>query len=167
MFIGKRISPVAAAAGLMVFLAMPLAHGQEISESHVAAAAKAVKATQSSNRFDNILPGLAEQAKAELIRNMPDQEVKITEIVDEAAIALAPRRADLEKEVAQIFAKVFSEQELTQLADFFGSELGQKFLSESPLVLRETDRAARVWSQGVQRDIAQAIGAKLKEAGLQ
>ena len=144
-----------------------VANAQDASESHLAAAKRAIVATRSSNRLDAILPQMAEQAKADLIRNSPDKEAEITTLVDEAAISLAGRRGDLESEVMQIFARVFTEEELTAIADFYETETGKKFLSQSPIILREIDRASRVWSSGVQRDLAAAVREKMAAAGLQ
>lgn len=142
------------------------AYAQEASESHVAAAKRAIRASRSTNQLDNILPAQANAIKAELIRNRPDAEAQISLIVDEAAIALAPRRGDLENEAAQIFVRNFTEDELNQVADFYESDAGQKFLETSPLVLREIQRAARVWTNGIRRDLSQSVNEKLGEAGL-
>jgi len=142
-------------------------YAQEASESHLAASKRALVATRSTNRLDAILPQMAQQAKAELIRNRPDKEAEITLLVDEAAISLAGRRGDLEGEIVQIFARVFTEEELTAIADFYETEAGKKFLSETPVIIREIDRASRVWSNGVQRDLAEAVREKMTAAGLQ
>ncbi|MCB1385793.1 MAG: DUF2059 domain-containing protein [Nitratireductor sp.] len=140
---------------------------QETSESHLAAARRAIGATRSTDRFDNILLQMGQQAKSELIRNSPDKEAEISAIVDEATLTLATRRGDLEGEAVQVFANVFSEDELTAIADFYESDAGKKFLEQTPLVLRELDRAARVWANGVRRDLQGAVVEKMKAAGLQ
>jgi len=144
-----------------------ISHAQEFSASHIAAAKKAMTASRSTTRLDAILPQMAEQAKNELIRNRPDKELEITTIVDTSAIEFAGRRGDLENEVAQIFARVFTEDELNQIATFYESPAGQKFLADSPLVVREITNASRVWSGGLRRDLNEAIVEKLKAAGLQ
>ncbi len=143
------------------------ANAQEIAESHLTAARDAMSSARTTEGFDGILPQLAEEAKAELIRNRPDQEEKLTELVDGVAISMAGRRGDLENEVATVFAKAFSEAELTEIAAFYNSDAGQKFLRESPIVLREMTGASRIWASGVRRDMQLAIQEKLKEAGLQ
>jgi hypothetical protein len=109
---------------------------------------------------------MAERIKSELIRNNPDKEAQMSLIVDEAAISLAPRRGDLENEAAQIFARVFTIDELNAIADFYESEAGAKFLEQSPLILREIQRASQVWANGVQRDLGQIVQDKMTEAGL-
>lgn len=167
MFLKSRVLVTVFSAFLTLFAMLAGAAAQEPSQSHLEAAKKAIAATRSTTRLDEILPRMAQNAKGELIRNRPDQEEQITEIVDSAAINLAARRGDLESEVAQIFVRVFSEEELREITAFFESEAGRKFLDESPVILREIDRAARVWTNGVRRDLGAAVREKMEEAGLQ
>ena len=175
MSLGKRIS-IAVFAAALSFGSLSLggngigfsanASAQEISADHLAAARRAINASRSTAQMDQLLPRMAEGIKSELIRNNPDKEAQLSIIVDEAAIALAPRRGDLESEAAQIFARVFTADELNAIADFYESDAGVKFLQESPIILREIQRASQVWGNGVQRDLAQAIEDKMTEAGL-
>ena len=70
-----------------------------------------------------------------------------------AAIALAPRRADLENEIARIYAKIFTEQELREIGQFYSSEAGRKLIKQGPQASREMMAAADVWSNGIVRDL--------------
>ncbi len=167
MKFGNKIAVYALAAMIFAVGAVQSVVAQEATESHLTAAKRAITATRSTDRLDIILPQMAEEAKAELIRNRPDEEAQLTVLVDEAALTFASRRGDLENEVAQVFAKVFSEAELVSIADFYESEAGKKFLAESPIVVREMTEASRIWAGGVQRDLQALIQEKLKEKGLQ
>ena len=69
----------------------------------------------------------------------------ISSVVDEKALAIAARRADLEREAALTYARVFSEEQLNAIADFYSSDAGQKLLSDGPIVTRELFRAAEIW----------------------
>ncbi|MDP9838467.1 hypothetical protein J2T09_003235 [Neorhizobium huautlense] len=139
------------------------AQAQEISASHLQAARDVITSIQATERFDNILPNLAERLKAEFILSSPNFQDKISETVDAEAIALAPRRADLEKEAATAYAKAFTEDELKQIAAFHSSAAGKKFLSTLPLVQRELGRAAEIWANGVSRDLTSQSTAKLRD----
>jgi hypothetical protein len=68
-------------------------------------------------------------------------------------LALAPRRADLEREAATIYAKSFSTEELNAIAKFFDSDVGKKFLKEVPLANRQLAKAADIWGTGIKRDL--------------
>ncbi|MGI9352151.1 MAG: DUF2059 domain-containing protein [Rhizobiaceae bacterium] len=172
MKIGKRIISAVGTFILVVCLGSfsgfhANAQDTEITPEHTAAARAAMVATGATARLDKILPELAEFTKAGLIANRPDIESEISTVVDEVAISLAPRRGPLESEVAAIYTKLFTREELESIGSFFSSEAGEKFLSLTPGLFREIDEASKVWRTGLTRDMAQKVQEKLKEAGLQ
>lgn len=81
---------------------------QEVSEEQLKASRAAIDAIGATAQFDNILPGLAERLKAGLIQDSPNYQDIISSTVDAQALALAPRRGDLEKEAALTYAKTFT-----------------------------------------------------------
>ncbi len=140
---------------------------QEISEDHIAAAKSAINAIGSTRQFDNALPGMAANTKTTLIQNRPDLQEEITEIVDNAAIELAPRRGVLESEIARVYARIFTEDELNEIAEFYASDTGKKLIKETPILAREIQATAKVWGVGLGRDLNKAVGEKLNASGLQ
>ena len=84
-------------------------------------------------------------------------------MVDDNAIALAPRRADLENEIARIYAKIFTEQELREIGQFYASEAGRKLLAQGPAAVRETMGAADIWANGIVRDLRQSAEAGMRQ----
>ncbi|MEL6736752.1 MAG: DUF2059 domain-containing protein [Pseudomonadota bacterium] len=137
---------------------------QDISASHTGAARKALTASRATTSFDGILINAATALKNQLSSTNPDKSDEISNVVDEEAIALAARRADLENEAARIFASTFSEAELNQIESFFQSEAGKKYLDSAPILARELQKSARVWANGIQRDLTQNVTKKLSEA---
>ncbi|MFC3072942.1 DUF2059 domain-containing protein [Shinella pollutisoli] len=135
---------------------------QDVTEDQIKVARAAIDALGATVNFDNILPGLAERLKASLIQASPNHEPEINAVVDEQALALAPRRADLEREAATIYAKTFSQEELKAIADFYSSPVGKKLLKDGPIATRELVRAAEIWASGIQRDLADESGKKLQ-----
>ena len=150
----------------MATMALPV-FAQDITDEHLAAARSAINASQSTAQLDNILPEMGERTKQQLIANRPDAADQINTIVDEVTITLAPRRGDLETEIARSYARIFTVEELKQMTEFYSSETGQKLLRETPLVARTIQESARVWGQGIQRDLQQEVGKRIEEAGLQ
>lgn len=152
---------IAALATVTMLAGVSLASAQEISESHLKAARAAITSIKATDSMDSILPQANQMLKVELIQKNPNLEEDIVRIVDEETLAIAPRRGDLEKEVAIVFAKGFTEQELTEIANFHNSPAGKKFLSNSPIVGREVSKAVDIWQLGIARDLSQAVGKKL------
>ncbi|KAB1086663.1 DUF2059 domain-containing protein [Neorhizobium galegae] len=138
------------------------ARAQEVSEAQLAAARDAIAALNVTDRYDNILPNLAERLKAQFIQASPNFQGQISNVVDEQALVLAPRRADLEKEAATIYAKSFSVDELKSISTFFNTETGKKLLTNQPLVSRELTKAAEIWANGVSRDLTNQSSEKLR-----
>ncbi len=138
------------------------ARAQEVSEAQLAAARDAIAALNVTDRYDNILPNLAERLKAQFIQASPNFQGQISNVVDEQALVLAPRRADLEKEAATIYAKSFSVDELKSISTFFNTETGKKLLTNQPLVSRELTKAAEIWANGISRDLTNQSSEKLR-----
>ena len=158
----NSIRHLVVAASAIVFFSLP-AQAQEISEDHLKASRAAVAAIKATDPFDAILPQAAAVLKQQLIQKNPDMQEVIINTVDEKTIALASRRADLEKEAALAYAKVFSAEDLNAIAAFYNSAAGQKLLSEGPIVVRELGKAADIWQRGVTRDLAAEVGKSLDE----
>jgi len=154
-------------AGMIVISSLATAShsalAQEISDDHLAAARTAIAALGATDQFDNIIPGTAEQLKMNLIRANVDLQEVISTTVDEEALKIVPRRGDLEKEAAQIYAKAFSKEELTAIAEFYTSDAGKKLIENGPLVIREVVKAAEIWSSGMARDLRVNVSKVLEE----
>jgi hypothetical protein len=158
----RRFSAIAAASAFLA-LSVP-AYAQDVSESHLKAAHDAIEAIHATDEFDNILPQAAAALQAQLIQKNPDISQLIAKTVSEKALALASRRADLEKEAALAYAKLFSEKELNDIAAFYNTEAGKKLITDGPVATRNLFKAAQIWQNGIARDLAQQVGEALGAA---
>ncbi|MCR4266678.1 DUF2059 domain-containing protein [Nitratireductor sp. ZSWI3] len=164
MTLATRLRLITTSAALAMTLAVAQAGAQEISETHLAAARAAVSAIHATDDFDSVLPQAANALKSELINKNPDLVQLINTTVDEKAIELAGRRVDLEREAAQAYARVFSEQELKDISTFYQSPTGKKLLADGPIVTREVLKAGEIWRRGIARDLAQMAGQQIQAA---
>ncbi|PSJ63934.1 DUF2059 domain-containing protein [Pseudaminobacter soli (ex Li et al. 2025)] len=164
----RRFSAMVAASAVLAVAAPAFA--QDISDAHLKAARDAVAAIRATDFYDGILPQAAAALKGQMIDKNPDLQEVITSTVDDTALKLAGRRADLEKEAALAYARVFSEEDLKAIAAFYNSPAGKKLLQDGPIVTREAAKAADIWQRGIARDLAEqaatTLEATLKEKGL-
>jgi len=163
-------APKRALLGLLIALAFALpaisvSRAQEITDEHFKIAKETVAASRATDMLDNILPNMSEAIKKQLIANNPDEADKISGIVDDVAISLAPRRGDLEDEVARAFARIFTIDELKAIKAFYESEPGKKLIEQTPVIAGSIDQAANVWTNGIRRDLQQEVNKKLAAAG--
>ncbi len=160
----SRVASVALIAGSMMLAAS--AKAQEVPAEHLQAARAAISSLGVTNRFDNILPNIMDRLVAQLIQAYPNLQDEISKKVEEEALKIAPRRADLENEAALVYAKAFTVDELKAITAFYSSDAGKKLLKDGPIATRELLKAADIWTSGVARDLEkQTNEALLKEVG--
>ena len=150
----------AIAAGLLT-----LAAAQEISEPRLAAARLVVTSAPSLGNFDNILPGVSTKTKDQFIRVRPDLYKEISGVVDEIALKLAVRRADLDNDLARIWAKTFTEEELNAINLFFTSDVGKKFKDRAGSIGDEILKASRSWANRLGDELVEKSKEELKKQG--
>ena len=114
-----------------------------------------------TDRFDAILPSIMDRLTVQLIQAYPNLEDKISETVNDEALKLAARRADLENEAALVYAKAFTAEELQAITAFYSSEAGKKLLKDGPIATRELMKAADIWTAGIARDLEEQSNAAL------
>lgn len=158
----RRIMAGVAAAAVLATAAPVMA--QEISASHLAAARSALAAVRVTDQFDGILPTAAQALKAEMIQKDPNLEDLIVQTVDEKTLELAKRRADLETEAANVYARAFNEQELNEIAAFYKSAAGVKLLEQGAGVTQQVMQSAQIWQRGISRDLAQSVAESFEAA---
>lgn len=158
----RRAARLVAAVAFVAFASQATA--QEIPESHIKAARSAISAVHATDAYDNILPAAAIALKQQLIQQNPDLQEMIISTVDAKTIEMASRRADLEREVALAYARIYSEAELNAIAAFYQTDAGKKLLAEGPIVAREVAKAAEIWQRGISRDLTEAVGKDLEAA---
>jgi hypothetical protein len=74
---------------------------------------------------------------------------------------------DILKLEARVYAEHFSEDELHQLAAFYRSDLGQKYLTEVPGIMKEMAPMSMAWAQAAALRAGQKAAERLKKDGVQ
>lgn len=138
---------------------------QEFSESHLAAAHTAATGTPLSGNFDTVLPRLVGSVQNRLISVRPDLHQEISATVQEVALRLVARRNDLDNAVALVWARAFTEEELTAIADFFASDVGKKFTALGPGIRTSTRQTVDNWSSRVGEELMDKTREDLKKDG--
>ena len=167
--------PVSAAVVAALFAGLPAAIGtiatpagaQEQSAAHVALAVEVVRSAGATRGFDNVLPGLANQVIDRLIRLRPDLHKEIVATVEAVALKLAVRRAELDTDVARIWAKSFTEDELRYLLGFYTSEAGKKFSDVGPRVVAESFQSVERWTGRVGEELLEKTREEFRNQGVE
>jgi hypothetical protein len=76
-----------------------------------------------------------------------------------------PRVAEVNTEVAKVYASHFTEKELKDLLAFYQSPLGRKVVTEEPKALDQSMQFAQAWSRKFSDEVLAKIRAEMKKLG--
>ena len=141
----NRLALVAALAfGWFAFAGA--ARAQAPSAAALAAAKELVALKGGAAMFDPLIPGVIETAKNNFLPTNP----QLAKPLDDLAAALikeyTPKRAEILDEVAHVYARHFTEQELKDIVAFYKSPVGKKMLSQEPVAIDQSLKAAQAWA---------------------
>lgn len=142
-----------------------MSSAQEFSESQLDAARRASSSAPLSKDLDTVLPILVQRVQTRLISLRPDLHAEITAAVNDVALKLAARRADLDSAIALVWARMFTEDELNQIAEFYNSPVGKKFVEIGPEIGATTIQTVDNWSSRVGEELLDESRDELAKQG--
>jgi len=165
-FVAKKLSATVVAIALAA-AGLAAASAQEISAARLALAKQVALNAPTLGNFDGILPDLMVDTKMRLINLRPDLYRQISTVVEAAASALVPRRADLDTDVARAWAKAFTDDELKAINAFFNSDAGKKYKAVAPQVGQDIIQTGQDWADRLSGELYDRALADLKKQGFQ
>jgi uncharacterized protein len=135
----------ALAAALFCFAA-GVAQAQSPTAGAVAAARELIQTKGGGAMFEPVIPGVVESTKNSLLPTNPNLTRELNEVSAQLRKEYEAKKAELVYEVAIVYAKHFTEQELKDLVTFYRSPLGHKMLNEEPIALEQSLKRAQDWS---------------------
>jgi uncharacterized protein len=157
-----------ARAGVLVFaVAMfaGLASAQEPPPSAVALAKELIVLKGSTQLWEAVVPGVIEQVKGVFLQTNPALGKALNDVATQLRTEYAPRASQLVDQVAQLYAKAFTEQELKDALAFYKSPLGRKISSEEPKVLDEGFHRTQQWANKFSEEVMGRMRAEMKKKG--
>ncbi|MGC5778414.1 DUF2059 domain-containing protein [Methylobacterium sp. NFXW15] len=134
------------------------------SANHLALAREVMLSSGIARSFDSIIPSFADQ-----IRKQAITRPEIQKDLEEVLIAIQPEM-ELQKQrlidiAARTYAAKFSEAELTDIANFFRSPAGKRYVEMQPALLDEMVRAMQGWTEEVSEYIMVRVRAEMAKRG--
>jgi uncharacterized protein len=137
---------------------------EELPPERMELAMKLLRLSGTSRVFDQVLPGIAEQAKNYFIRANPQMQLGIIAVVDKVALELVSRRPELDQYFAKVWASAYTDEEMQQLVDFYDSDIGKKFANTFPQILTVQTAAAQEWGKSISADLTEKVQKELRDA---
>jgi hypothetical protein len=134
-----------------------------LDPAHLELARKAFDASKAGRNFDEILPVVADRAKATFIRENPQMQLGIIDVVDRVALDMVEERKRLDDALSRVWALAFSPAELEQILAFFNSPAGQAFAMKYPDVIETQLAAADNWTREIGNEMARRVTEELRK----
>ena len=146
-----------AATALAINSAAPAQTPATPSPEAIAAARDLMTVTKPEQQFKSILPALFQSFKAAIVQNRPDIEKQYDAMIPVFNQIAQQRLSELTDKIAVIYASNFTVSELHDIAAFYRSPTGQKFVAQQPVIAQQSLMVGQQFGQEVARDVQQQM----------
>jgi uncharacterized protein len=159
---------VVTALALTVLLGTSLARAQQVDPQALELSRKIAALTNAQATGDQVLSLIMPQLTELVVRANPGKEAGARTIMDQkVAPAMREMLPEMVEMTAQIYARHFTVEELTQLTGFYGTPLGQKLIQTQPALIAEAGQAGQQWAIKVMQKVLQDLAPEFQQRGLQ
>ncbi len=169
----RQVRSTSRAAGAIALLtalvlAAPLAVAQKSppDAGRVATARELLEVTGTAKTFETIMPAMMAQITRIMTTQRPEKRAEIEEVAKVGLTQLLARRQELIDQIAVLYAKRFSDEDLAGLITFYKSPVGRRFVAEQPELLKESMATGQAWGQRIGAEIDASMRKELKKRGI-
>lgn len=142
------------------------AQAPTVGASHLALAREVMLSSGIGRSFDSIIPAFGDQ-----IRQATVTRPELSKDLDAVLVGLGPEM-ELQKQgmidtAARIYAARLTEAELGEIAAFFHSPAGKRYVETQPQVLDDMVQAMQTWTQTVSEYVMVRVRAEMAKRGHQ
>ena len=134
------------------------------SANHLALAREVMLSSGIARSFDSIIPSFADQIRKQAITR-PEIQKDLEEVLTAIQPEMELQKQRLIDIAARTYAAKFSEAELTDIANFFRSPAGKRYVEMQPALLDEMVRAMQGWTEEVSEYIMVRTRAEMAKRG--
>ena len=159
-----RVSRIVTVLAALVSLGS-VAQAQQPSAASLAAAKEIVTISGAATLYDPLVPGVVEQAKLLFLQQNPGLNKDLTDVAATLRAEFAPRLAEVNGELATLYASNFTEQELKDILAFYKSPAGKKLIVVQPNIAEQSMRYAQDWANKLSDQVIARMRDEMKKKG--
>jgi len=157
---------LAAAAFVLVLSAGAAVAQAQPSQTHLAAAREVALNSGITRTFDGMLTALEDQLR-QITVTRPELTKDLNEVITSLKPEMELQKQQMINATARVFATRMTEAELKEVANFFKSPAGLKYVQTQPLVLDDLVKEIQTWTQNVAEYLMIRARAELGKRGHQ
>ena len=150
-------------AGFLGFAAPAAA--QVPSDESLRVATDLVEAIKTADQMRAIFPIIVQQLKPIIAKSNPAVERDFDALAPAMTGLLDERMGELTSAIAAVYARNFSIDEMRQLAAFFRTPVGVKYLERAPVLVQESMQIGNRFGQETAGDLERRVKEELRKRG--
>lgn len=162
--IGFTRARLAAVAMFGLVVVQP-AFAQTPSHDQVKAAREVIDASGAGASMKDIVPIFLDEAKQTFTRTRPEIAKDLDEVLKVVEPEFIERRDVLLNEIAIVYAKRFTMQELGEIKAFYGTPTGAKLVENLPGIMQASYAQTSAWTQKMSQDIVVRLRQEMRKRG--
>jgi hypothetical protein len=162
----QETTPPAASPAPAAPAAAPAAPGLP-SPAAVAAADKILGDIGVKQSIGLVVPGMMAELEANVTRTRPEIKDSLRATLKEIQPEFDQTAREIYNEAATLLASLMSEKELTDVAAFFDSASGKKYVSVTPVFLQKLADVTAPWRDKLSTDIVVRARQDMKKKGVE
>lgn len=139
---------------------------QRASPEAMDAARALIAVTGASAQFDQVLPLLTRPLTQAFVTLAPGRAGEIREVMAEMVKRFSARKGELIDEIAGIYARKMSVEDMRDITRFYQSEVGRRMVEAQPEIMRQSMLAGQNWGQRIGAEIDAEMRRELKRRGI-
>jgi uncharacterized protein len=164
MMQSRRLTPTAALAVCLLFAALP-ARAQAPSPEAMAAAHDLIVTMRAADYFKAIMPAIMQSMKPAIVQNRPEVERDYDAVMPLLLEGMNARVNEIIDQIAAIYARNFTAEELREVTAFYRGPTGQKFVQKLPAITQESMVVGQRFGQAVGGEIRARMIDELRKRG--
>lgn len=146
--------------------ATPTPAAATISANHLTLAREVMMSSGIARSFDSVLPSFADQIRQQSVTR-PDLTKDLDQVIESLQPEMELQKQRMINIAARIYATKLTEAELQDIANFFRSPAGKRYVETQPQVLDEMVQAMQNWTQEVSEYVMVRVRAEMGKRGQQ
>jgi uncharacterized protein len=136
----------------------------QLSPSHLAVAREVMLNSGIARSFDSMLPVFADQIKQAAVTR-PELSKDLDSVLESLAPEMEMQKQELIAAASRIYANRLSEAELKDVAAFFRTPSGRRYVETQPQVLDDMVQQMQSWTQQVSQYVMVRVRAEMGKRG--
>jgi uncharacterized protein len=135
------------------------------SADELGAARELITTMRAADNFKAIMPSILRTLKPAIVQNRPEVERDYDAIVPLMLASMSARLNEIIDQIAALYARNFTTDELREITSFYRGAVGQKFVQKQPLIMQESMAIGQQFGQSFAREMQSRITDELRKRG--